>query len=128
MRNNTVETLIAAAVIAVAAGFFLFAYNATHGGSYSTYEVKALLASVDGIAVGADVKIHGIKVGSVSAIELDPKTYKPIVHLSLRDDIPLSDDSSIRIASAIFNGNPYFSIQPGRNGKALVAGETWKPH
>ncbi|HTW36219.1 MAG TPA: MlaD family protein [Rhizomicrobium sp.] len=128
MRNNTVETLIAAAVIAVAAGFFLFAYNATHSGSYNTYEVKALLASVDGIAVGADVKVHGIKIGSVSAIELDSKTYKPIVHLSLRDDIPLSDASSIRIASAIFNGNPYFSIQPGRGGKTLVAGETWEPH
>jgi len=127
MQNNTVETLIAAAVIAVAVGFFLFAYNSTHGGSYNTYEVKAALGNVDGIVTGADVRLHGIKVGSVSGIDLDPKTYKPVVHLALRDDIPITDDSSIRIASGILNGNPYFSIQPGHSGKKLAAGAFWKP-
>ncbi|HUO94303.1 MAG TPA: MlaD family protein [Rhizomicrobium sp.] len=127
MQNNTVETLISAAVIAVALGFFLFAYNSTHGGNYNTYEVRAALGSVDGITTGADVRLHGIKIGTVSAIELDPKTYKPIVHLALRDDIPIAQDSSMRIASGILNGNPYFSIQPGHSGKTLAAGGLWKP-
>lgn len=128
MRNNTVETLIAAAVIAVAVGFLFFAYGQTHDGNFNRYEVQASLGSVDGIVNGADVRLHGIKIGSVTGIDLDPRTYKPVVHLSLRDDVPISDDSSIRIASGILNGNPYLSIQPGRSGKMLVAGEAWKPH
>jgi phospholipid/cholesterol/gamma-HCH transport system substrate-binding protein len=127
MQNNTVETLIAAAVIAVAVGFFFFAYNSTHGGNYNTYEVRAALPSVDGIVSGADVRLHGIKIGSVSGIDLDQKTYKPVVHLSLRSDIPIADDSAVRIASGILNGNPYLSVQPGHSGKMLVAGEVWKP-
>jgi phospholipid/cholesterol/gamma-HCH transport system substrate-binding protein len=128
MQNNTVETLIAAAVIAVAVGFLFFAYGSTHSGNYNTYEVQASLGSVDGIISGADVRVHGIKVGSVSGIDLDPKTYKPVVRLALRDDVPIADDSSVRIASGILNGNPYLSIQPGHSGKMLVAGEAWKPH
>jgi phospholipid/cholesterol/gamma-HCH transport system substrate-binding protein len=128
MQNNTVETLIAAAVIAVAIGFLFFAYGSTHSGNYNTYEVQASLGSVDGIISGADVRVHGIKVGSVSGIDLDPKTYKPAVRLALRDDVPIADDSSVRIASGILNGNPYLSIQPGHSGKMLVAGEAWKPH
>lgn len=128
MQNNTVETLIAAAVIAVAVGFLFFAYGSTHSGNYNTYEVQASLGSVDGIISGADVRVHGIKVGSVSGIDLDPKTYKPVVRLALRDDVPIADDLSVRIASGILNGNPYLSIQPGRSGKTLVAGEAWKPH
>ena len=126
MRNNTVETLIAAAVIIVAVGFFLFAYNSTHGGYQGTYQVNAALASVDGITTGADVRLHGIKIGTVTAITLDTKSYKPVATLALRDDVHFTDDSRARIAAGILNGNPYLAIDPGRDGKMLPADATWK--
>lgn len=126
MRNNTVETLIAALVIAVAAGFLFFAYNSTHSGEFRTYDVQASLGSVDGIVTGADVRLNGIKIGTVTSIAMDPKTYRPVAQLALRDDIHFSSDSTARIASGILNGNPYLSIQPGRNGTKLVDGSQWK--
>jgi phospholipid/cholesterol/gamma-HCH transport system substrate-binding protein len=126
MQNNTVETLIAALVVAVAAAFLFFAYSSTHSGNFNTYGVQASLGSVDGIVAGADVRLHGIKIGSVTSVAMDPKTYKPIAHLALRNDIHISSDSSAKIASGILNGNPYLSVQPGRNGKMLGDGSQWK--
>jgi phospholipid/cholesterol/gamma-HCH transport system substrate-binding protein len=128
MQNNTVETLIAAAVVVVAAVFLFFAYTSTHSGNFNGYDVQASLANVDGITDGADVRLHGIKIGTVTSIAMDPKTYKPVVHLSIRSDVHISDDSSIRIASGILNGNPYLAIQPGRDGRMLGPGAVWKPH
>ena len=126
MQNNTVETLIAAAVVVVAAVFLFFAYTSTHAGSFNGYDVQASLSSVDGIEPGADVRLHGIKIGSVTSIAMDPKTYKPVVHLSIRDDIHLSQDSSARIASSLLNGNAFLSVQPGHSSKTLAAGAVWK--
>ncbi len=124
MQNNTVETLIGALVVAVAAGFLFFAYTSTHTGSISGYDLKASFSSADGIATGADVRLHGIKIGTVSSIDLDPKTYYAVVHLSVRDDVHIPDDSSIKVISSLLGGNSYLSVQPGGSDKMLVAGST----
>jgi phospholipid/cholesterol/gamma-HCH transport system substrate-binding protein len=128
MQNNTVETLIAALVVAVAAGFFFFAYKSTHSANFNGYDITASFNSVDGIQTGADVRLHGIKIGSVTSIALDEKTYKPIVHLLIRDDIRIPTDSGANVGSSLLNGNPYLAIQPGRSATMVVSGETWKPH
>jgi len=122
MQNNTFETLIGALVVAVAAGFLFFAYSTTHTGSINGYDVKAAFSSADGISPGADVRLHGIKIGSVSSIDLDPKTYYAIVHLSLRDDIHVPDDSSVKVVTSLLGGNGYLTIQPGGSPKDLAAG------
>ena len=124
MQNNTFETLIGALVVAVAAGFLFFAYSSTHSGSINGYDVKASFNSADGIATGADVRLHGIKIGTVSSIDLDPKTYDAVVHLSIRDDVQVPDDSSVKVISSLLGGNSYLSIQPGGSTKMLVAGST----
>ena len=58
MRNDTVETLIGAVVIAVAVVFLFFAYRA---GTLNAegYELNARVSRVDGIAVGTDVRLSG---------------------------------------------------------------------
>ena len=122
MQNNTFETLIGAIVVAVAAGFLFFAYSSTHAGSVTGYDVKASFNSADGITTGSDVRLHGIKIGTVSSIDLDPKTYDAIVHLSIRDDVHVPDDSSVKVISSLLGGNSYLSITPGGSDKMLASG------
>ena len=74
-QNNIAETLIGAVVVTVAVAFLVFGYYRTGSGSLSGYEVNAKLAKVDGLSVGTDVRLAGIKIGSVTALDLDPKTY-----------------------------------------------------
>src|ERR1700744_754554 len=71
-QNNVAETLIGAAVVAVAVAFLAFAYFRTGSGSLSGYEINAKLAKADGLAVGTDVRLAGFKVGTVTALTLDP--------------------------------------------------------
>lgn len=125
MQNSAVETLIAAAVVAVAVGFLLFAYRTTNTGSLTTYEVDASLYTVDGIAKGDDVRLHGIKIGTVSSIDLNHKNFRPLAHLAIRDDIHIPEDSHARVASTLANGNPYLSVQPGHSTRMLAPGAFW---
>jgi phospholipid/cholesterol/gamma-HCH transport system substrate-binding protein len=122
MQNNTVETLIGALVILVAAGFLYFAYSSTSMGSLSGYDLKARFASADGITPGTDIRLHGIKIGQVSSLALDPKSFAAIAHLSIRNDIEIPDDSSIKITSSGIMGSSYLAIQPGGSNKILKPG------
>ena len=122
MQNNTVETLIGAIVVVVAATFLFFAYTSTGSGSVSGYDVQARFTSADGISPGTDVRLHGIKIGTVSALTLDPKTYMAIAHLSVRNDVQLPDDSAVKITSSGLLGNSYIAIQPGGSDKNLKPG------
>jgi phospholipid/cholesterol/gamma-HCH transport system substrate-binding protein len=121
-NNNTVETLIGAVVVAIAVAFLAFAYSSTSAGGFSGYPLEARFSSADGITAGTDVRLHGIKIGSVSSVDLDPKTYLAVVHLNIRSQVPIPDDSAIKVTSSGLLGNAYLSVQPGGSLKNLASG------
>ena len=121
-QSNIAETLVGAAVVIVAIAFLAFGYMRTGSGSLSGYEVNARLPKVDGLAVGTDVRLAGIKIGTVTDLTLDPKTYLVTVHMNIRDDIKLPVDSSVLVTQAGFLGGQYLSITPGGDDKMMVAG------
>lgn len=122
MQNNTVETLIGVLVVAVAAGFLYFAYANTNAASLAGYEVQARFQRVDGLNVGTDVRLSGIKIGSVSALSLDPKTYQATVHLNISRDVKLPEDSSVMVTNTGLLGNSYLSISPGGSDDMIPPG------
>src|SRR5882757_202664 len=121
-QNSIVETLIGAAVVAVAALFLLFAYSSTGSGPISGYDVIAKFSKADGVNVGTDVRLSGIKVGTVEKMALDPKTYSAVVTLALENTVKLPDDSSVRITSEGLLGNQYLSIEPGSSMQTIKPG------
>ncbi len=123
MQNNSaVETLIGAAVIAIAVAFLTFAYSSTGAGSISGYNVIAKFNRADGVNIGTDVRLSGIKVGTVSRMALDPMTYNAVLTLSLESNVKLPDDSSARVTSEGLLGNQYISIEPGGSQMPIAAG------
>jgi phospholipid/cholesterol/gamma-HCH transport system substrate-binding protein len=122
MQNSIVETLIGAAVIAVAALFLMFAYTSTGSGPVSGYDVIAKFSKADGVNVGTDVRLSGIKVGTVEKMSLDPKTYNAVVTLALENTVKLPNDSSVRITSEGLLGNQYLSIEPGSSMQPIKPG------
>lgn len=121
MRNETVETLIGAIVIVVAAVFVVFTYRTT-GQTVSGYELTTKMPRVDGIAVGTDVKLAGVKIGSVSKLVLDPKDYRVSVHMDLQPSVQIPDDSSALVTQAGLLGSSYISISPGGSDTMLKPG------
>ena len=121
MRNDTVETLIGAVVIVVAVLFVAFTYRST-GQTVGGYDLVAKMPRVDGIAVGTDVKLAGVKIGSVTALVLDPRDYRVNMQMTLQPNVQIPDDSSVVVTSAGLLGSAYVSIAPGGSDKMLAPG------
>ena len=122
MRENVSETIIGAVVVAVAILFVAFAYTRTGTGSLSGYEIDAKLPKVDGLGVGTDVRLSGIKIGSITDLTLDPNNFLVTVHMNIRDDIKLPTDSSMIITASGVLGSQYLSITPGGDEKTIAPG------
>jgi phospholipid/cholesterol/gamma-HCH transport system substrate-binding protein len=100
----------------------VFAYSSTGSGPISGYSVIAKFNRVDGVNVGTDVRLSGIKVGTVEKLTLDPKTYNAVVTLALDNSVKLPDDSSVRITSEGLLGNQYLSVEPGASMQMIKPG------
>jgi len=123
-RRNLAEVLIGAVVLLVAAGFL--AYAIAHSGRTATegYQLYARFDHIDGLSVGADVRVAGVKVGSVDSATIDPKTYQAVVGLTVRDDLKLPKDSSAVITSESLLGGKYLALAPGGDEAMLQPGQT----
>jgi len=122
-RHNPAELLTGAVVLAVAVGFMVFAVAST-GKTFgqSGYSLHATFDHVDGLSPGGDVRIAGVKVGSISAISLDPKTYLANVVFSVQSGIELTDDSSATVSSDGLLGGKYLALATGGDEKILKPG------
>jgi phospholipid/cholesterol/gamma-HCH transport system substrate-binding protein len=122
-RHGVAETVAGAAVLAVALGFL--AYAILHSGRSVTsgYPLTASFDHIDGLNVGGDVRIAGVKVGSVTSERIDPKTFQAIVTLSVRDGIELPTDTAAEITSESLLGGKYINLSPGGADADLKPGQ-----
>lgn len=120
MKQNIIETVVGFIVITIALVFFSFAYNK---GSSSTnndgYAIKANFQSVEGIMIGSDVMIAGIKIGEVKSLVLDDESFMAKMVLSINKNIKLPVDSQAIVASAGLLGGKYIMITPGADEETL---------
>jgi phospholipid/cholesterol/gamma-HCH transport system substrate-binding protein len=123
MTRNVLETLLGAVVLIVAVGFLTFAYRSSQVSDSGGYELLARFDRVDGLEPGADVRISGIKVGSVLAQTLDPESFRAEVRFTLRDDVKLPLDSSAAVVSNGLLGGKYLAVVPGGDVEVLEPGD-----
>ena len=122
-QRATAEVLTGAAVLLVAAGFlgFAVAHSGRSTGS-AGYDLTARFDHIDGLTLGSDVKIAGVKVGSVTEQSIDPKTFQAIVGVRIDGAIKLPKDSSAEIVSDGLLGGKYLSLTPGGEDDNLKPG------
>ena len=122
MRGNIIETIMGAVVIVVAALFLVFAYNSSQLRAVTGYQLSAEFSRVDGIRAGSDVRISGVKIGSVIGEDLDPKSFLAVVRMSIDPAVQLPDDTVAEITSAGLLGDKYMSLVPGGSDKMIKPG------
>lgn len=122
MRKNLIETVMGAVVLAVAALFIVFAYSKAEVGKVEGYEINAKFDRIDGILAGSDVRMSGIKIGTVTASALDPKTYFANVSMNIRSDIKIPEDTSIAVSSDGLLGDQFLALSPGGSDDMLPPG------
>jgi phospholipid/cholesterol/gamma-HCH transport system substrate-binding protein len=115
----TVETVFGAIVLGVIGILVYLTFTATDFKSSEGTELVAKFQSVDGLVIGGDVRIGGVKVGTVVGQEIDPKDFKAIVTMRIRPDIKLAKNTQVRIGNDGLLGGNYVKLEPG-NGKAMA--------
>src|SRR3546814_8656309 len=114
LKENLVEALIGAFVVALAVWFFASAYGRTGGGAErGGYHVTALFSNAAGVGVGTDVRVAGMKVGRVTASSLDPQSWQAKLTLAIDPKVKVPADSSASITSEGIMGGAFIALLPG---------------
>jgi phospholipid/cholesterol/gamma-HCH transport system substrate-binding protein len=123
MNNTSVEAAIGALVILVAAAFFAFAY-ATSGerGVSGGYTLVAEFDNIAGVNTGTDVRLAGIKVGTVILQSLDQQNYQARLTMAIDPAVKLSDDSTAKVTSEGLLGSNFIALEPGGSETMLADG------
>lgn len=114
MAENRAEVLAGAAVLAAAVAFVIYAAGGDRlraGGG--TYPLTASFRSVEGISVGSDVRLAGVKVGTITSLKLNPQTYFADAEIALDKSVQLPEDSAILISSEGLLGGNFVELVPG---------------
>jgi phospholipid/cholesterol/gamma-HCH transport system substrate-binding protein len=121
-RRNAAEVLAGLMVLLVAAGFLAYALATSGAAGVPGYPLTAEFDRIDGLGVGSDVRMAGVKVGSVTGTSIDSKTYLAVVGFTVQKDIQLPKDSSAAIASQSLLGGKYLSLVPGGSETMIPSG------
>ncbi|MDA9230531.1 outer membrane lipid asymmetry maintenance protein MlaD [Alphaproteobacteria bacterium] len=121
LKDNLVETLVGAVVVIIAGLFVAYGYSVTESGSSDGYEVSAQFNRVDGLTIGSDVRMSGIKVGAVVSLDLDPESFYANVVFLINNGVTFPDDTSAKITSEGLLGGNYVSLSPGGSEDVLEA-------
>ena len=124
MQRNIIETIMGAVVLLVAAAFVVFAFSVGGLGGLSGYKVSARFDDATGVSAGAEVRMSGVKIGSVARQSLDPTTFDALLEMTIQDGIVLPADSSARIVPDGLLGGNYVEVQPGGSDEDIADGGT----
>jgi phospholipid/cholesterol/gamma-HCH transport system substrate-binding protein len=124
MKNNLLESLIGFVVVLIAIIFFIYSYSMMgNKNSSKTYEITAVFNEVSGLMSGSDVRLSGIKIGSVTSQTLNADTFDVVVSMQINNDIKIPTDSSAKISAEGLLGGNYISIEPGGSDEILSDGD-----
>lgn len=124
MTSHATEVVTGAVVVAAAAGFILYAsqFAGPRGAGAGFYEMTASFRSVEGVGVGTDVRLGGVKVGTVTALTLNPETFRADARFTVQQNLALPEDTAIAVASEGLLGGSFLELVPGGSPFALAPG------
>ncbi len=120
MKKNYFETVLGFLIIFFAI-FFLINFFKVNSSNYVSdhYKLSANFIKTGGIVIGNDVKLSGVKVGTVVDVQLN-SDYFAVVDFYVKKKIILPHDSSISVKNEGLLGNKYLSISPGSNQEKML--------
>lgn len=128
MRDQIAETLVGAAVLVVAGVFLAYSLSSGGKGSGGGYPLVANFGSAEGLSVGSEVRISGVKVGQVREIRLDPETYDAQVVVLVSNTYKLAKTSSISLKNEGLLGGVYLEIEPVPPDEDQAGKDVLKPN
>ena len=113
MSRGMVENLVGALVLAIAVVSVYLAFEGSNVQRSGGYQIHADFSDAGGLAAGTDVRLAGVKIGSVADYGIDPESFAARVTLNLDSDVRLPTDSAVRIVPDGLLGGNFVEITPG---------------
>ena len=114
MSNSKIETAVGGMVLLTAIIFIFYVANVTNSvGGNNGLTLKASFRSADGITAGTDVRMAGVKIGTVTDMWLDPESFRAQIIFSLREDLKIPDDSGVAVSQDGLLGGTFVEVIPG---------------
>jgi phospholipid/cholesterol/gamma-HCH transport system substrate-binding protein len=126
MNKKPVETIMGIVVLVIAVLFMMFAYNVSDLQVVKGYDINAKFLKVGGLNTGADVRINGVKVGTVVEQKINTDDFMVDVKMSILPEIVLPIDSVITIAGDGLMGDKFIKIEPGNSSEKIKPGDIVK--
>lgn len=128
MAYRTWEVLLGAVVLIAAAVFVAFALRTTGTALTQSqgYPLTATFRSAEGVRPGTEVRLAGVKIGTVTALTVDPQSFRAQISVSIDPAIALPADSTIQVASEGLLGGTFVEILPGGDIDNLQPGDTFQ--
>lgn len=125
-HTSTQDTLVGLFVAAGIAGLFFLSFQVSNLSSFTQKDIYTLTARFEnsgGLKVKSPVSAAGVKIGQVSSISFDPKTYQSVVKMEIDAQYnTLPDDTTASIFTAGLLGEQYVSLEPGGSDTFLQNG------
>lgn len=127
MRHNpTRDMIVGATTLLALAGLFAFSYagkKVSAAANVGTYPVIATFNRVDGLFEGDEVRLGGIRVGTVGAQVLD-ESFRAVVTLNIDSAMTVPTDSAAAIHTDGLFGSKFVVLEPGVEDTLLKAGDS----
>lgn len=123
MKYSWAEVVTGAAVLALAAVFGFYIWQATIEINDDAYVLEAEFLSAQGIRMGGDVRMAGVKIGRVGDMQLNPENHMAHLKLLINNDIRVPADSEVKISNESVLGGSFLEIVPGSDIVSLNEGD-----
>jgi phospholipid/cholesterol/gamma-HCH transport system substrate-binding protein len=122
--SKTQDTLVGLFVACGIAGLFFMALQISNLGNYNKKDIYTISARFDnagGLKVKAPVAMAGVRIGRITAITFDKKSYQAVVEMSIESKYDtLPDDTTASVFTSGLLGEQYISLEPGGSDEYLA--------
>lgn len=127
MYTRMTEIAVGLFVAAGLAALLMLAMKVSNLGAFSDtegYTVNARFENIGGLKVRSPVRLSGVRVGRVSAINYDQDRYEAVVEMTIANDYNrLPIDTTANIFTAGLLGEQYVGLEPGAEEEYLNTGD-----
>ncbi|MEO8968399.1 MAG: MlaD family protein [Solirubrobacteraceae bacterium] len=119
------KRIAVSAVLLLAAGAFIFfAGGASNGSANGTYKIT--LDNAFGLVTGAQFKVAGVPAGTIDAIDLNQKSLRAVVTVSVTKGGfgQFHSDATCQSRPESLIGEYFIDCNPGTSGPVMKAGST----
>src|SRR5215211_2570069 len=123
-KRSLAEVATGAVILGVGLLFLSYAVLNSGRGTVNGDGIRltAKFDRIDGLSNGADVRIAGVRVGSITDARIDPQTFSAELTMKVDRSLRLPDDTSAEVTSEGLLGGRYVSLVPGGSDKVLSDG------